>query len=488
MKIIITLSLILTTTITSLSQDSTYTQQSKLIPSTGLEDYGSAVDIEDEWVMIGGEDTVIDNVSSGTVYVYKNENGILQLHKKLLPSDGSGFNRFGNSISIENSTMVVGAWSKGVSFEGTFYPSAGKVYVYEEDEGGIENWGEVIDIQSPVPTQSEYFGFCVDIGENVIAVGAYGKDDVVTNSGIVYLYGRDIGGAGNWGLIKSIKPETAGFNYNFGTWVEVSDSYLAVSSPNENGEGKVFIYYKNEGGVDNWGLKKTLSSPNPGTNFYYGDETSLDGDRILVGALKDFNTNFFDTGRSYVYAKDEGGIDNWGLIKTFEPSELSSQQEYGVSVDLNGDYLIIAAEEDDEAAPNAGAAYIYRRNEGGIDNWGLVEKVFDCEATGNDDFGTAVAINGNQAIIGADDHNAVGDNSGAAYFYNLSPNQLHVNNTSISSSNSLMFQSGMTLTSDDQINESGKTVKFKSIDAIELQNSFSVNAMTGLECFITGCH
>lgn len=487
MKQLTTITLALSLIFAMSAQNSIYVKRSKFIPTDSLEDYGTAVDIENEWIMIGAEDAPISNLEAGTVYVYKNENDKSQFVKKLYPSDGGFLTRYGNSISVENTTMVIGSWSKGYSSGGTFYPAAGKAYVYERDAGGNENWGEVKDLQSPVPVGSEYFGFCVDIGENIIAVGAYGNDDGASNTGKVYLYGRDVGGAGNWGFIKGIQAATAGNNYNFGRWVEVTDNYLAVTSPDVNGQGKVYIHYKDEGGLNNWGLKKVLESPSPASNRLYGDETSLEGDRILVGALRDFNTNGSNSGRSYLYMKDEGGADNWGLVKTFEPAEFSSQQEYGLSVDLNGDYIIIGAEEDDEAGPNTGAAYIYNRNQGGADNWGLVNKILDCSNTGVDDFGTAVAISADRAVVGADDHDAIGDNSGAAYLYRLSPDMLQVTNITVSNSNSLVFLSGMTLSANAQVSESGQTVKFQSQEEIELENLFSVNPMTTLECIIDNC-
>jgi len=108
---------------------------------------------------------------------------------------------------------------------------------------------------------------------------------------------------------------------------------------------------------------------------------------LLIGGLREINTNFSNTGRAFLHQKDEGGINNWGLVQMFEPTVTESDLEYGNSVDLSGDDI-------------AGAAYIYHRNQGGSGNWGLVNRVFSCDSDDEDELGTAVAIKGGQAIIG----------------------------------------------------------------------------------------
>lgn len=44
-------------------------------------------------------------------------------------------------------------------------------------------------------------------------------------------------------------------------------------------------------------------------------------------------------------------------------------QRFGTSVDIDGDWAVIGAHLDSEAGPHVGAAYIFRRNAGGSNQW-----------------------------------------------------------------------------------------------------------------------
>jgi len=437
--------------------------------------------------MIGAEDETVNSISSGTVYAYKRFVDSLQLIKKITPSNPSGLMRFSNGMSVEKTTMIVGAWSTGVSSNGSFFPAAGMAYIFEEDAGGVDNWGEVKALQAPI-VGSDAFGFSVDIGDDIIAVGAYRTDDGnVSNTGKVYLYGRNTDGVNNWGLIKEVILPGAVAEDEFGRWVEVNESTLAVYSSTPNSQGRVDIFDRNEGGIDNWGHITTIVSSAPSVGNSFGDELSLENDRLLIGALREINTNFFNAGRAFLHEKDAGGPNNWGLVKTFEPTTNGNNQEFGNSVDLSGDYMIIGAEEDDEAEQNAGAAYIYHRNEGGVNNWGLVDKIFACDADVQDEFGTAVAILDGVAIIGADDDSEVINNAGAAYLHQFIPDNLLVDDALITNDGARLFQSESVITSTAEFDIAQELFRLKAPDAITLEHPFSVSTNTLLECIIDTC-
>ena len=62
------------------------------------------------------------------------------------------------------------------------------------------------------------------------------------------------------------------------------------------------------------------------------------------------------------------------LIKEIISSDISSDY-FGVSFDVYGDYLVAGAPYEDEAGSNTGSLYIFKRNEGGADNWGQIKKL-----------------------------------------------------------------------------------------------------------------
>ncbi|HIF62631.1 MAG TPA: hypothetical protein EYQ35_00525, partial [candidate division UBP10 bacterium] len=84
---------------------------------------------------------------------------------------------------------------------------------------------------------------------------------------------------------------------------------------------------------------------------------------------------------------------------------------------ISGDTAIVGAPYDwDPPAPTtywSGSAYIYQRDEGGVNNWGEVKKITASDAAGGDQFGTSVAISGDTAIVGAWRNDDAGSDSGS---------------------------------------------------------------------------
>ncbi len=62
---------------------------------------------------------------------------------------------------------------------------------------------------------------------------------------------------------------------------------------------------------------------------------------------------------------------------------------------------------------------MFQRNEGGSDNWGEVNKLLASDARAFDDFGWSVAVNGDAVVVGAYGEDAGGNRAGAAYVFDL---------------------------------------------------------------------
>lgn len=99
-------------------------------------------------------------------------------------------------------------------------------------------------------------------------------------------------------------------------------------------------------------------------------------------------------------------------------SDAATDDEFGNSVSISGNYAIVGAPGDDDIGVDSGSAYIFYRNQGGADNWGQIAKLTASDAAPGDQFGTSVSISGNYAIIGAPFNNVGSSmNSGSAYIF-----------------------------------------------------------------------
>jgi hypothetical protein len=102
----------------------------------------------------------------------------------------------------------------------------------------------------------------------------------------------------------------------------------------------------------------------------------------------------------YVFGRDAGGADNWGFVKKIVAFDGALGDDFALSVAISGDVLVIGARQDDDAGNASGSAYVYARDTGAADNWGLVRKLSDVDADPADFFGESVAVSGTVAVIG----------------------------------------------------------------------------------------
>ncbi|MEZ4825087.1 MAG: FG-GAP repeat protein [Bacteroidia bacterium] len=117
---------------------------------------------------------------------------------------------------------------------------------------------------------------------------------------------------------------------------------------------------------------------------------------------------------------------NWSEIIKVTASDRESEDRFGYSVAISGDYAIVGAYEEDEDASGgntldvAGSAYIFLNQAG---TWTQVQKIVASDREAGDRFGYSVAISGDYAVVGAynEDEDALGGNSqtnaGSAYIF-----------------------------------------------------------------------
>ncbi len=160
------------------------------------------------------------------------------------------------------------------------------------------------------------------------------------------------------------------------------------SDPDYKGAAHVFLRNGNE-----WNLESTLQ-PAGGDNVrWFGLSAAFDGTNLVVGAPGYLDTNLF-AGAAYVFS-----LTNNTWLQT---AKLAGQNlpgdEFGNSVALNGNYLIVGAPGQTNLGPHTGAAWIYQRVSG---TWTFQGQFFGNNARSNRYFGASVAINGAFAAVGA---------------------------------------------------------------------------------------
>ena len=122
-------------------------------------------------------------------------------------------------------------------------------------------------------------------------------------------------------------------------------------------------------------------------------------------------------------------------VKKLTASDAEAGDFFGESPAISGDTAIVGALGEDAGGGFAGAAYVFERNQGGPDNWGELQKLTASDAEAGDFFGDSVAMGGDIAVVGALLEDEAAGNAGAAYVFDaLHDEQININVVRLSGS------------------------------------------------------
>ncbi len=392
--------------------------------------YGIVVDISGNYAVVGsvGADT-----RAGAAYLLeRNAMGNWSEIKRLVATDRADSDEFGRAVAIEGDYIVVGAPVEDEDAEGNnTINSAGSAYIFARNEGGPNNWGQLGKIVAADRVANDVFGQSVDILGDVLVVGASGKD---SNTGAAYVFAKDEGGINNWGQVRKIVSLDRADQDYFGRSVAIAGDQIMVAAyfhdkdatggNTLNNAGAAYIFTKDEGGANQWGQTKKLVANDRGQGDFFGASLSVSGDYLIVEASggSAFSFNGFN-GMAYVFARNQGGANNWGQVKKLLAPDGRNFDNFGYAVSISGNYAIVGAyEQDSDASGNnfltdTGAAYLFAKDQGGVDNWGQIQKIAASDRVFQDIFGVSVAISGNYAIVGK----PTLSNAGSAYIFETVP-------------------------------------------------------------------
>jgi len=388
----------------SLSVKDLQITETKLLASDGTtsDRFGDSVSISrDGLTAIVGAPYCNDNnnVTTGAAYIFKYANGSWSENTKLLANVRAEDDRFGFSVSISDDglTAIVGA----PYYDGNSV-NTGAAYIFKYANG---LWSETRLLSQ------YYFGWSVSIsGDGLTAIVA------ATFPGSVYVFNY---ANGSWSQSTELK-ENGVASFQFGSSVSISRDGLTVivghPANNDNGtnSGSAYIFKYANG---EWSQTKLLAN-DIAADDQFGSSVSIsdDGLTAIVGAwFDDYDVNgYVNSGAAYIFNYANG---TWSQTKLL--ADYPTQYDYfGSSVSISGDGLtaIVGAYFDDDRGSASGSAFIFKYDNGA---WSLT-KLLASDGTTSDRFGDSVSISrdGLTAIVGATQNDDNGTDSGSAYIYN----------------------------------------------------------------------
>lgn len=242
---------------------------------------------------------------------------------------------------------------------------------------------------------ADRMGQSTAVSGNTAVVGAFLADEgSASDAGSVYVYTRS---GANWSEQQQLIAPTPTQSDLFGFAVAISENTLAVGAPLDDESagadaGAVYVYTRS--GVS-WSLQQRLVASDVTGNDQFGRSVAIDGDTLVVGAQLDDSTGNNNSGAAYVFQRTAGV---WGTPQRLLASDASPGDYFGASAAISGDRLVIGAERADSPNVDAGAAYAFARDANG--NWAQQSKLLPAAGNADDNFGISVSISGNTIIVG----------------------------------------------------------------------------------------
>lgn len=365
-------------------------------------EFGSAVAVQGNVAVVGAPGNASAGFGTGAAYVFEKTATGWKWQQTLLAPDASSFSFFGTSVAIDGNRLVVGAY--GDQNAGNF---AGAAYVFVR---AGDTWTPEQKLTGSENSFVDQFGFSVAIKGDRIVCGAFGNSDVDQSEvGSAYVFRRI---QGLWLQEQELTASDAAPLARFGISVTMNDDTIVVGA---NGDaelgffsGAVYVFTFDG---SNWVQQQKLHAQDEREGVEFGVHVAMDGDTLVVGAPNDEVGNH-TLGAAYVFTRHSQG---WLQDRKLVAKDSDAFAGFGLRVAVNGDTIAVGSIRDSDAAVDAGAAYVYKRN--GQSGWSLQEKLFASDAAQNDVFGCAVAVSNNTVVVGAVGKSDVALNAGAAYIY-----------------------------------------------------------------------
>jgi hypothetical protein len=409
--------------------------------------FGYSVSIDGDRAIVGAqnESGPSDSKSrAGAAYVFERSGGSWQEVQVLRASNAGANDRFGKSVAIGGERVIVGAPEEDGPSDGK--TNVGAAYIFERTESGWSQTETKVLRHSDTNAFDE-FGYSVAIDGDRAIVGARfenGPSNGKSNAGAAYIFERT--GSG-WSKNEDqvLRASNAEDGDRLGVSVAIDGDYAIVGARFEDGPsdgknkaGTAYVFERSGG---TWGQAagdfqtetEVLRASNANEGDRFGTSTAVNGDRAILGAPGEDgpSDNETDGGAAYVFERSGG---TWGQAAggfqtetdILRASNAGLSDVFGSSVSIDEDRAIIGASGEDGPSNNkdfAGAAYVFERSGG---TWGQAASGFQTEtkilrasnADGGDNFGRAVAINGDRALVGANEEDGSSDgnsDAGAAY-------------------------------------------------------------------------
>jgi len=185
-------------------------------------------------------------------------------------------------------------------------------------------------------------------------------------------------------------------NDHFGRAVAFSGNTLIIGAPLKDviGEDQGSVYVFTRSGAA-WTLQQKLTAQDGAAKSEFGFSVAISGDTVVIGAPLDDTGGNGDQGSAYVFTRS-GAV--WTQQQKLTAQDGAANDFFGFSVAISGETVAVSAFGDDIGAnENQGSAYVFTRSD---TTWTQQQKLIANDGEAGHFFGRSVAISGDTVVAG----------------------------------------------------------------------------------------
>ena len=372
-------------------------------------------DVVGNVIIVGVHDVDVNNIpGAGRIYTRNRtkweQTAELIAHDRKLDIPNPGQSGFGFAVSISGHPGRTSADYAiiGAPGDDDTGKNAGAAYIYAFNGN---DWKQEVKLTAADAEAGDAFGYVVSVDGTTAAVGAPKDDDAGSNSGAAFVFVRD---ANRWKQHAKLIPEDLAKSDALGEAVDIQGDIVIAGAPGHTHggvrfAGAVYVFVRDG---DAWREQAKLTADDAAPSDQFGVSVDIEGDTVIVGSLLNDAGGKKDAGAAYIFVRDGN---TWKQQAKLIAPKKRKGDHFGAGVATTGKIAVVGAPLREEGGLGAGAAYSFVNVDG---VWKNAETVVPEDAAPNLVFGSAVAISGDTIVVagGAAPEAAAGFGNGTAAY------------------------------------------------------------------------
>jgi len=333
---------------------------------------------------VNGNEADNSSLDSGALYVFVRNAGVWAQVAYLKASNTGANDQFGISLAMDRDTIVAGAWTEdsdavGVGGDGLNdnASESGAAYVFFRSGA---TWAEQAYLKASNTDPFDFFGYAVAVDgdtavvtafledSNAMGVNGNEADNSAMGAGAGYVFVRN---GATWTQEAYMKASNTESFDLFGVGVDCSDDTIVIGAASEdsnatgvNGDegdnslptsGAAYVFVR---AATVWSQEAYIKASNTDMGDAFGESVALAGDTLLIGARfegsaargiggDDSDNSAPAAGAAYLFARAAG---SWSQSAYLKASNTDANDQFGNSVSMSGDTLVIGARREGSTA------------------------------------------------------------------------------------------------------------------------------------------